>query len=140
MEEATNMRLDDIVNIISTEQRETTEASEEKKADFSSDEINDLRAKEELRKVKLQNDILAESLEKQKQDRGERKDYASMIFNFMCWYLFAVFFIIVLNGITTTNFSVNENVILALLGTTAIEVIGTFRFVAKYLFEYKGKG
>lgn len=140
MEEATNMKLNDIVNIISTEQKETTEANEEKEADFSSNEIGYLKAQEEIRKLHLQNDLLEESLEKLKQDRDERKDYASMIFNFMCWYLFAVFFIIILNGITINNFVVSENVILALLGTTAVEVIGTFGFVAKYLFEYKSKG
>lgn len=140
MDEATNMELNDIINIISTEQKEATENKEEKEADFSSKEIAYLKAKEDLRQAKLQNDILEESLEKLKQDRDERKDYASMIFNFMCWYLFAVFFIIILNGITTNNFSVSENIILALLGTTAVEVIGTFGFVAKYLFEYKNKG
>lgn len=140
MEETTNMNLNDIVSIISTEQKEATEANEEKKADFSSNEIDYLKSKEELRQAKLQNDILAETLEKLRQDRDERKDYASMIFNFMCWYLFAVFFIIVFNGITINNFVVSENIILALLGTTAVEIIGTFGFVAKYLFEYKSKG
>lgn len=137
MGKTADMKLDEIVNIISAEQKEATEACEEKKAGFSSDEIEYLKSKEELRQAKLQNDILAETLEKLRQDRDERKDYASMIFNLMCWYLFAVFFIIILNGITANNFLVSDNVIMALLGTTAIEVIGTFGFVAKYLFEYK---
>ena len=140
MIEASNMNLNDIVNLISTEPKEATEDNEEKEASFSSKEIGYLKAQEELRNLHLQNDILQESLEKLKQDRDERKDYASMIFNFMCWYLFAVFFIIMLNGITINNFVVSEKVILALLGTTALEVIGTFGFVAKYLFDYKSKG
>lgn len=96
-----------------------------------------MQAKEELRKAKIQNDILEESLNKLKQDRGQRKDYASMIFDFMCWYLGAVFFIIMLNGMTMVNFYVSDDIILALLGTTAIEVIGTFAFVARYLFGNK---
>ena len=60
-----------------------------------------------------------------------------MIFNFMCWYLAAVFFIIILKGITTNCFYISDDIILALLGTTAVEVIGTFAFVAKYLFGSK---
>lgn len=60
-----------------------------------------------------------------------------MIFDFMCWYLGAVFFIIMLNGMTMVNFYVSDDIILALLGTTAIEVIGTFAFVARYLFGNK---
>ncbi len=42
-----------------------------------------------------------------------------------------------LNGITINNFKVSDDVILALLGTTAVEVIGTFAIVASYLFYRK---
>ena len=35
------------------------------------------------------------------------------------------------------NFCVSDDIILALLGTTAVEVIGTFAFVAKYLYHNK---
>lgn len=129
--------LESLVDLISNEQKEKTEIKEEKEAGISANEVSYLQAKENLRKAKIQNDILEESLNKLKQDRGQRKDYASMIFNFICWYLFGVFFIIILNGITINNFHVSDNIILALLGTTAIEVIGTFNFVARYLFGNK---
>lgn len=137
MEGEVKLKLNDVIGIISEEPKETVEAKEEKEADFSSDEVSYLQAKEELRKAKIQNDILEESLNKLKQDIGQRKDYASMIFDFMCWYLGAVFFIIMLNGMTMVNFYVSDDIILALLGTTAIEVIGTFAFVARYLFGNK---
>lgn len=132
-----DLHLNDLIGLISEEPEESTEAKEEKEADFSSDEISCLQAKEKLRKAKIQNDILAESLERLKQDRDQRKDFAFMIFEFMCVYLFAVFFIIILNGITVNHFHVSDDIILALLGTTAIEVIGTFAFVARYLFGNK---
>ncbi len=137
MEANNNEELKNLIGIISNEQKEHTEINEEKAAGMSSNEVGYLQAKEDLRKSKIQNDILEESLERLKQDRGQRKDYASMIFNFMCWYLLGVFFIIILNGITINNFYVSDNIILALLGTTAIEVIGTFNFVARYLFSKK---
>lgn len=137
METSNNEELKSLIEIISNEQKEKAEIKEEKEAGISSDEVSYLQAKEDLRKAKIQNDILEESLNKLKQDRGQRKDYASMIFNFMCWYLAAVFFIIILKGITINCFYISDDVILALLGTTAIEVIGTFAFVAKYLFGSK---
>lgn len=137
MEIDNNLKLEDLIDIISAEQKEKVEIKEEKAAGMSSNEVTYLQAKENLRRAKIKNDILEESLEKLKQDRGQRKDYASMIFNFMCWYLACVFFIIIINGITINNFHVDDNIILALLGTTAIEVIGTFNFVARYLFGSK---
>ena len=137
MEIDNNLKLEDLIDIISAEQKEKVEIKEEKAAGMSSNEVTYLQAKENLRRAKIKNDILEESLEELKQDRGQRKDYASMIFNFMCWYLACVFFIIIINGITINNFHVDDNIILALLGTTAIEVIGTFNFVARYLFGSK---
>lgn len=86
---------------------------------------------------RLQNKLLESDLKDKEQDRDQRKDFAMMIFELMCWYLFCVFFIIILNGMTMTNFHVSDDVILALLGTTAVEVIGTFAFVARYLFGKK---
>ena len=126
-----------VIGIISTEQKEKSEIKEEEEAGISPDEVSFLQAKEDLRKTKIQNDILEETLNRLRQDRVQRKDYASMIFNFMCWYLAAVFFIIILKGITINCFYISDDVILALLGTTAIEVIGTFAFVARYLFGNK---
>lgn len=80
---------------------------------------------------------LDEEIKDLQQDREQRKEFADKIFDFMRFYLFAVFFIIMLNGITINNFKVSDEVILALLGTTAIEVIGTFAIVARYLFSKK---
>ena len=93
MEIDNNLKLEDLIDIISAEQKEKVEIKEEKAAGMSSNEVTYLQAKENLRRAKIKNDILEESLEKLKQDRGQRKDYASMIFNFMCWYLACVFFI-----------------------------------------------
>lgn len=137
MEVYNNERLKSIIGIISTEQKEKEEITEEKEAGLSNDEAVRLQAKEDLRRAKIQNDILEETLKKLRQDRGQRKDFSTKIFDLMCWYLFGVFFIIMLNGFTTMNFHVSDEVILALLGTTAVEVIGTFAFVAKYLYHNK---
>lgn len=115
------------LQLLSEKEPEGTEAKEEERARLTSREIKD-------EKERLQNRMLESILKDKEQDRSQRKDYASMIFSFMCWYMFAVFFIIIMNGITVNHFHVSDDVILALLGTTAIEVIGTFAFVARYLF------
>jgi uncharacterized membrane protein YcjF (UPF0283 family) len=80
---------------------------------------------------------LDEEIKDLQQDREQRKEFADKIFDFMRCYLFSVFFIIMLNVVTINNFKVSDEVILALLGTTAIEVIGTFAIVARYLFSKK---
>lgn len=115
------------LQLLSEKESEGTEAKEEERAGLTSREIKD-------EKERLQNRMLESILKDKEQDRSQRKDYASMIFGFMCWYMFAVFFIIIMNGITVNHFHVSDEVILALLGTTAVEVIGIFAFVAKYLF------
>ncbi len=130
---------ENIVGIISNEQKEKAEIKEEREAGFSSDEVGYLQAKETLRKSKIQNDLLEETLAKQKQDRGQRKDYASMIFNFMSLYMLGVFFVLVMSGIGCNDFNVSDSVLITLLGTTTATVIGVFNFVARYLFHNKDR-
>ena len=122
--------LERYVRLLSEPESERAETTEERQASLTPTDVN------EEREI-LRNKLMESVLKDKEQDRGERKDYASMIFSFMCWYMFAVFFIIILNGITVNHFHVSDGVILALLGTTAIEVIGTFAFVARYLFGNK---
>lgn len=134
MERCNDDQLDKLVSLISFEQKESTEEKEETQADLTHMEQKTLAHEERER---LQNKLLESDLKDKEQDRDQRKDFAMMIFELMCWYLFCVFFIIILNGMTMTNFHVSDDVILALLGTTAVEVIGTFAFVARYLFGKK---
>lgn len=59
-----------VIGIISTEQKEKSEIKEEEEAGISPDEVSVLQAKEDLRKTKIQNDILEETLNRLRQDRG----------------------------------------------------------------------
>lgn len=126
----------DILHLLSNEKK----GKDEKDENLTSIEKNEgdrIKHKYQEEKWKTENRLLLEKLEGQKQDRNQRKEFANKIFDFMCWYLVAVFFIIMLNGVTINNFKVSDEIILALLGTTAIEVIGTFAIVARYLFSKK---
>lgn len=122
------------IAILSTNTAEQVEKNEEEKANLTHKENAHLAEEE---REKWLNKLMEADVKDRDQDRDQRKEFANKIFDFMCWYLGAVFFIIMLNGVTINNFKVSDEVILALLGTTAIEVIGTFAVVAKYLFNKK---
>lgn len=123
----------DILHLLSNEKK----GKDESLTSIDKQEGDKIKRKYQEEKWKTENELLLEKLAGQKQDRDQRKEFANKIFDFMCWYLFGVFAIIILKGITVNCFYVSDNIILALLGTTAVEVIGTFAFVARYLFGNK---
>jgi hypothetical protein len=67
------------------------------------------------------------------QDREERKKYAHRIFVLICTWIGGVFAIVVAQGIGC-HFSLAEGVVLAVIGTTTVNVLGIFYIVAHYLF------
>ena len=78
---------------------------------------------------------LQEELDGKKQDRIQRKEYASKIYILLCCYLGAVLVLLYLTGFKMTE--LDEAVLIALITTTTTNVIGIFYFVAKYLFHTK---
>lgn len=76
-----------------------------------------------------------EELEGKKQDRLQRKGYADKIFILLCLYLSAVMMLLYFNGFGLTN--LEASVLIALVTTSAANVIGIFILVAKYLFHTK---
>ena len=77
------------------------------------------------------------------QDLDERKKYAKLIFVLACAWLAAVLWIIVLQGFggvpgsVDKPFRLTDSVLLALMGTTTVNVLGTLYIVANYLFPKK---
>lgn len=76
-----------------------------------------------------------EELQDRRQNRIQRKQYANLVFNMLCLYLMAVFFLLLLVGCQSNRFYLSNEVLLMLLGTTTTNVIGAFWFVLKYLFH-----
>lgn len=129
----------DILHLLSNEKKGKDE-KDESLTSIDKQEGDKIKRKYQEDKWKTENELLIEELAGKKQDRDQRKEFANKIFDFiMCWYLGAVFFIIMLNGVTINNFKVSDDIILALLGTTAVEIIGTFAIVARYLFSKNNK-
>nr|DAO87460.1 MAG TPA: SMODS and SLOG-associating 2TM effector domain [Caudoviricetes sp.] len=77
---------------------------------------------------------LNEEVESIKQDRKERKIYASKTFDFLCVYMMCVGLLLLMSGSTTASFQLSDSVLIVILGTTTTNVLGIFYFVANYLF------
>ena len=79
------------------------------------------------------------------QNRTERKIYADRIYNLVTGWLVFIAFIIFLNGFaiqgpgtfTRTGINLSDDIILALIGGTTVNVLGLFFVVLKYLFNPK---
>ena len=68
------------------------------------------------------------------QDIRQRKEYAGKIFCLISLWLIAIFLILVACGIDCLKFRLSDNVLLALIGGTTVNVLGLFLVVANYLF------
>ena len=130
------MEQEDILQILSNEKKGKDERDEELTS-INKDEGNKIRQKYQEEKWRTENELLAEKLKSQQQDRDQRKDFALRIFNFVSLYMFGVFLLLVMSGIGTNDFHLSDMVLVTLLGTTTATVIGVFNFVARYLFHNK---
>ena len=80
-------------------------------------------------------DKMREEIEGLKQDRKQRKIFGYCIFGFMCAYMAAAIVIVYFCGFGLMYLA--DKLILTLIGSTLVEVIGVFAFVARYLFHKK---
>nr|DAN30227.1 MAG TPA: SMODS and SLOG-associating 2TM effector domain [Caudoviricetes sp.] len=82
---------------------------------------------------------LKEEVESIKQDREERKVYASKTFDFLCVYMICVGLLLFMSGSTTASLQLSDSVLIVILGTTTTNVLGIFYFVANYLFPKRNR-
>lgn len=88
---------------------------------------------QEIRRLKIQNDVREGQSQKIKDDNEARKLHSGLIFLLVFIWLITVLVIIILNGARVLNLS--DKVIITLLSTTSINVIGLLVIVANYLFN-----
>jgi magnesium-transporting ATPase (P-type) len=101
-----------------------------KKEDKISEDID-----QELKRVELQQKT--EHLERNKQDRTERKSYANKVFYLISVFICLTLLIVFLAGFKCGSFQLSDTVLTVLLSTTTVNVIGIFMVVMKYLFRDK---
>ena len=110
-------------------------SDEEAKTSLSNSETEQMKERECLRQMKISNDKIAEEIESLKQDRDQRKQFEERIFLSVQNYMIIIVCLLFVQGFHVLYFSLSDTVLVALLGTTTVNVIGIFAFVARYLFH-----
>jgi hypothetical protein len=89
----------------------------------------------ELERLKIQNADLQEDVEGKKNDRELRKSYASRLYWYLFFYSIFCAAIVISQGIESCPFKLESEVVITLIGSTAVSVIGLVGLVAKGLFD-----
>ncbi|HTJ13499.1 MAG TPA: hypothetical protein VL547_15800 [Dinghuibacter sp.] len=92
-----------------------------------------VKREEEVRKLKIQNDLLQAKFEKITGDNKARKTHSLLIFVMVFFWLVSVVALLALSGLGILCLS--DKVLITLLTTTTINVIGLLVIVANYLFN-----
>jgi hypothetical protein len=83
----------------------------------------------------IQEAFARERIRSLSQDIDERKIYAHRIFCLICCWLMGCFLLLIVEGLAHwTQFSLPEGVLMAIIGSTTVDVLGIFYIVTHYLF------
>ncbi len=88
-----------------------------------------------LEESRLQAEAAHQKIEDHKSNRELREKLANRVLNYLEFYSIAVLALLILDGFAIFGFSLPDNSMLALVGSTAIAAIGLVGFVAKGLFK-----
>jgi hypothetical protein len=83
--------------------------------------------------TKLEEDFFRVHAAGLQQDIEERKKYAHRIFVLICFWIGAVFLLLIAVGVGY-HFALSNSVLLAVIGSTTVNVLGIFYIVTHYLF------
>lgn len=97
-------------------------------------ELDDLATKEAQF---IENAARKEQVRGIAQDTRQRKIFAERIFWLLCAWIMALFAILFLQGFHYNMFRLSDNVVLALIGGSTVNIIGVFLVVVRYLFPKK---
>jgi len=92
----------------------------------------DTKTKEEEHDLK--NQKIKTSIRGLSQNIQERKKYAGRFFILSCCWMITITGVVMLDGWTVLGFRLSDKVVLALIGSTTINVLGILYVVAHYLF------
>lgn len=94
----------------------------------------------EQEQLRVEVEKLRAELDSFRQDVKQRKSLAPKLYLLTCCWLGAVIVFLLMQGFSEGRFHffrLSDNVLIALLGTTTVNVVGLFYAVAKYLFPEK---
>lgn len=110
------------------------EASNQSDLDFEKE--SSTRTREEIKYLQLQNAKLQEEVHDTQQNRQQRVEYASKVFNLVCAWLYGLGILIMMDG--AKMLALKEKVLIALITGTSINVIALMAVVIRYLFPQNG--
>ena len=97
-------------------------------------------ARYQLQKNELDLKLLEEGLADRRADRALRKKYADAAFRFLVCFSIFCGLVLVSQGVPGSPFKLSDNVVIALIGSTAVAVVGLVGWVARGLFKAPEKG
>lgn len=83
--------------------------------------------------------LAGEEARKEKQKNDERFRYARIFVRFSTIWLAFIGLVIVAHGLENIPFSLSDTILGILLGTTTLNVLGPYFWIAKYLFNGHSK-
>ena len=95
----------------------------------------DIMEKAALEKAQLENKLFRSKVKDAKADRKLRQKYANRILRFLEAYCVAVGVFAIAEGFHIKGFDLGDNILLAMVGSTAVAAIGLVGFIAKGLFR-----
>lgn len=95
---------------------------------------------ESLRSLQLANEQLELENQQLRQDNNNRGVYAKRLYVLLCLWLGGLFVVLFLQGFARGIwFTLTENVLLAVVGGTTLNVLGLFTIVVRYMFPSREK-
>lgn len=115
-------------------EKRTLSSVEEKIDSFSSQEKRVTGLEDEEFEKKYQQDLHTAQLQSLRDDISAKKNMTYRIFWMVVAWLVAILLMVALSGIGGINFDLSDAVLIALLGSTTVNVTAFFLVVTKYLF------
>lgn len=86
-----------------------------------------------IQELALKNRELEEKVNTLAENREARKDYTARVFWLIVGWLIVILALIIFNSFNLLDIS--DNVVLALVGSTTLNILGLFQVVLKYLYN-----
>jgi len=95
----------------------------------------DPQTEEEITRFDYEHNKLV--LQEHQQTISLRTDFAKKIFRLVIGWVIAIFGILILQGFAIARFNLANSIILALIGSTTLNIVGLLYVVTHYLFPQK---
>lgn len=128
---------ENLPKVLPPEERSAAEnvGSEDDLAELESTWLNQSLSQHAIEAAALKNKLAQAYIDNLDADRTMRQTYAGRILKYLEYYSGGVLVLLLLAGIERIKFTLDEGVLLTLVGSTAVAAIGLVGFIARGLFK-----